>query len=134
MSTLLIQHAYIVTMDNHQREIADGGLFVRDGFIEKVGSSNELPHSADEVLDLKGHVVLPGLVNTHHHFYQTLTRGVPDAQDKELFDWLVSLYPIWARLTPEAIYVSAKTAAAELVLSGCTTASDHLYMYPNGST
>jgi cytosine/adenosine deaminase-related metal-dependent hydrolase len=135
MTTLLAKNAHVlVTMDETRREITDGALFVRDNVIEAVGPTSELPQTADEVLDLKGHVVLPGLVNTHHHFYQTLTRVVPDAQDKELFDWLVSLYPIWARLTPEAVYVSAKTAAAELVLSGCTTASDHLYMYPNGST
>ena len=75
-------------------------------------------------------IVLPGLVNTHHHLYQTLTRCI--AQDSVLFDWLVTLYPIWARLTPEAVYVSAKVGLAELMLSGCTTSSDHLYVYPNG--
>lgn len=133
MSTLLLKNALVVTMDNHQREIADGGLFVRDGFIEQVGSNGELPRSADEVLDLRGHVVLPGLVNTHHHFYQTLTRAVPAAQDANLFNWLKTLYPIWARMTPEDIFVSTETALSELALSGCTTASDHLYLFPNGS-
>ncbi len=133
MSTLLIKNAYIVTMDDRQREIPDGGLFIRDGFIEQVGSTNELPQSADEVLDLKGHVVLPGLVNTHHHFYQTLTRAVPAAQDANLFNWLKTLYPIWARMNPEDIFISTQTALAELALSGCTTASDHLYLFPNGS-
>jgi 8-oxoguanine deaminase len=133
MSTLLIKHAYVVTMDNHQREIPDGGLFVRDGFIEHVGTTDELPKTADEVLDLRDHVVLPGLVNTHHHFYQTLTRAVPAAQDANLFNWLKTLYPIWARLTPDDIFVSAQTALAELAHSGCTTASDHLYLFPNGS-
>lgn len=134
MATLLAKHAHVlVTMDDTRREIADGALFVRDHVIEAVGRTADLPDTADEVLDLSGHVVLPGLVNTHHHFYQSLTRVVPAAQDKELFDWLVTLYPIWARLTPEAITVSAQVAAAELVLSGCTTASDHLYMFPNGS-
>lgn len=132
MTTLLIKHAYIVTMDDHQREIADGGLFIRDGFIEQVGPTAELPQTADEVLDLSGHLVLPGLVNTHHHFYQTLTRVVPAAQDANLFNWLKTLYPIWARLTPEHIRVSTKTALSELALSGCTTASDHLYLFPNG--
>jgi len=133
MTTLLIKHAYLVTMDDHRREIADGGLFIRDGFIEQAGPSAELPQDADEVLDLSGHIVLPGLVNTHHHFYQTLTRVVPAAQDANLFNWLKTLYPIWARLTPEAIRISTQTALTELALSGCTTASDHLYLFPNGS-
>jgi 8-oxoguanine deaminase len=133
MTTLLITHAYILTMDDHQREIPDGGLFVRDGFIEQVGSTSELPATADEVLDLTGHLVLPGLVNTHHHFYQTLTRAVPAAQDANLFNWLTTLYPIWARMNPEDIFTSAQTALVELALSGCTTASDHLYLFPNGS-
>jgi 8-oxoguanine deaminase len=133
MSTLLVKHATVVTMDSHQREIPDGGLFVRDGFIEQVGATAELPSSADEVLDLRDHVLLPGLVNTHHHFYQTLTRAVPAAQDANLFNWLKTLYPIWARLTPEDIFVSTQTALSELARSGCTTASDHLYLFPNGS-
>ena len=133
MTTLLITHAHILTMDDHQREIPDGGLFVRDGFIEQVGATSELPGTADEVLDLTGHLVLPGLVNTHHHFYQTLTRAVPAAQDANLFNWLTTLYPIWARMNPEDIFTSAQTALAELALSGCTTASDHLYLFPNGS-
>ena len=133
MGTLLIKNAYIVTMDDHQREISEGGLFIRDGFIEKVGKGAELPDKADEVVDLEGYVVLPGLVNTHHHFYQTLTRAVPAAQNANLFNWLKTLYPIWARLKPEDIQVSTRTALAELALSGCTTASDHLYLFPNGS-
>src|SRR5512141_808402 len=133
MTTLLITHAHILTMDDHQREIPDGGLFVRDGFIEQVGSTSQLPQIADEVLDLDGHILLPGLVNTHHHFYQTLTRAVPAAQDANLFNWLTTLYPIWARLNPEDIFTSTQTALAELALSGCTTASDHLYLFPNGS-
>ncbi len=134
MSTLLIKNATVlVTMDDHQREIPEGGLFVRDGFIEQVGQVSDLPNSADEVLDLRGHLLLPGLVNTHHHFYQTLTRTVPPAQDANLFNWLKTLYPIWARLTPEDIFISTQTALAELVLSGCTTAADHLYLFPNGA-
>ena len=133
MTTLLIKNAHIVTMDDHQREIPDGGLFVRGGFIEQVGATAELPGTADEVLDLAGHILLPGLVNTHHHFYQTLTRAVPAAQDANLFNWLTTLYPIWARLTPHDIFISTQTALAELALSGCTTASDHLYLFPNGS-
>jgi len=133
MPTLLIKNAHLLTMDDHQREIPDGGLFIRDGFIEQVGQTGSLHSDADEVLDLNGHVVLPGLVNTHHHFYQTLTRAVPAAQDANLFNWLKTLYPIWARLTPHDIFTSTQTALAELALSGCTTASDHLYLYPNGS-
>lgn len=123
----------MATFDDHGRELADAGLFVRDGFIEQVGPSAELPATADEVIDLSGHVLLPGLVNTHHHFYQTLTRAVPAAQDANLFNWLVTLYPIWARMQPEDIFTSTQTALAELALSGCTTASDHLYLYPNGA-
>src|SRR5512134_1874529 len=133
MTTLLIKHAHIVTMDDHQREIPDGGLFIRRGLIQEVGPMSELPATADEVLDLKGHVLLPGLVNTHHHFYQTLTRAVPTAQDANLFNWLKTRYPIWARLNPEDIFISTSTALAELALSGCTTACDHLYLFPNGS-
>jgi 8-oxoguanine deaminase len=133
MTTLLIKNAHIVTMDDHQREIPEGGLFIRRGLIQEVGPMAELPETADEVLDLKGYIVLPGLVNTHHHFYQTLTRAVPATQDANLFDWLTALYPIWARLTPDDIFTSTQTALAELALSGCTTASDHLYLFPNGS-
>ncbi|HAL17983.1 MAG TPA: 8-oxoguanine deaminase [Anaerolineaceae bacterium] len=132
--TLLVKNAAVlVTMDGTRREIPGGGLFIRDGFIEQVGPSADLPTEADEVLDLTGHVVLPGMVNTHHHFYQTLTRAVPAAQDANLFNWLKTLYPIWARLRPDDIYISTQTALAELALSGCTTASDHLYLFPNGS-
>ena len=133
MHTLLVKNAYLVSMDDHQREFPDGGLFVRDGFIEQIGPSSNLPQTADEVLDLRGHILLPGLINTHHHFYQTLTRAVPAAQNANLFNWLKTLYPIWARLTPSDIFTSTQTALAELALSGCTTASDHLYLFPNGS-
>ena len=133
MTTLLVKNAHLLTMDDHQTELADGGLFIEDGFIKLVGQTDSLPDTADEVLDLTGHVVLPGLVNTHHHFYQTLTRAVPAAQDANLFNWLKTLYPIWARLTPHDIFTSTQTALAELALSGCTTASDHLYLYPNAS-
>ncbi|MCP4306713.1 MAG: 8-oxoguanine deaminase [bacterium] len=134
MSTLLVKHAQVLaTMDDQRREIADGGLFIEDGFIKQVGPTAELPDTADEVLDLTGHLILPGFINTHHHFYQTLTRAVPGAQDAGLFDWLRTLYPIWARMTAEHIEVSTKLALAELALSGCTTAFDHLYLFPNDS-
>jgi cytosine/adenosine deaminase-related metal-dependent hydrolase len=131
--TLLVINAeLLVTMDGERREIKEGGLYIVGNKIVQVGPSCELPDSADEVLDLKGHIVIPGLINTHHHMYQSLTRVVPSAQDGELFNWLNNLYPIWARLTPEMIQVSTQTAMAELILSGCTTSSDHLYIYPNG--
>ncbi|MDP3519404.1 MAG: 8-oxoguanine deaminase [Hydrogenophaga sp.] len=134
MSTLLIKNAHLlVTMDAQRREIAGGAVFVRDHVIEAVGHSDALPASADEVIDAHDQVVIPGLVNTHHHMYQSLTRVVRPAQDCELFDWLRVLYPIWARLTPEMVHVSTQTAMAELLLSGCTTSSDHLYLFPNGS-
>ncbi len=131
--TLLVKNAdLLVTMDGQRREIRQGGMYIEDNRIKQVGPSAELPQTADEVLDMKGKVVIPGLVNTHHHMYQSLTRVVPAAQDGELFNWLTNLYPIWARLTPEMIQVSTQTAMAELILSGCTTSSDHLYIYPNG--
>jgi 8-oxoguanine deaminase len=135
MTTVVLRHAdVLVTMDPARREIRDGGMIIRDGVIEAVAPTHELPTvMAANVIDMGGHVVLPGLVNTHHHLSQTLTRVVPAAQDATLFNWLKTLYPIWARLTPEAVYVSALTGLAELLLSGCTTASDHLYLFPNGS-
>jgi 8-oxoguanine deaminase len=133
MSTLLVRNATLLaTMDDAAREIRDGGLFARDGVIETVGPSAGLPQRADVVLDLTGHVVIPGLVNTHHHLFQNLTRAVPAAQDAALFGWLRTLYPIWARLTPDHIRVSTLVGLAELALSGCTTSSDHLYLFPNG--
>jgi cytosine/adenosine deaminase-related metal-dependent hydrolase len=134
MGTLLIRHAaLLVTMDAQRREIADGAVFARDGVIVSVGPTPELPVQADVVIDASDQIVTPGLVNTHHHMYQTLTRVVPAAQDRSLFGWLQALYPIWSRLTPEMAQVSTQLAAAELMLSGCTTSSDHLYLYPNGT-
>lgn len=131
--TLLIKNArVVVTMDDARREIAEGAVFVRGNVIEQVGASADLPSAADEVIDAADHVVMPGLVNTHHHMYQSLTRVIPAAQDGELFNWLTNLYPIWANLTPEMVQVSTLTAMAELIMSGCTTSSDHLYIYPNG--
>lgn len=136
MGTLLVKNSHtLVTMDDERRELRDGGLFVRDNVIEQVGTTDELPVTADDVLDLGGHhVLLPGLVNTHHHFFQTLTRAVPAAQNATLFGWLQALYPIWSKLKCEDIYASTQMAAAELMLSGCTTASDHLYLFPNDCT
>ncbi len=128
---LLLKNADIVaTMDATRRELANTSILIEGSKIAAIGAINV---AADEVIDLAGHVVLPGLINTHHHMYQSLTRAVPAAQDADLFQWLKTLYPIWARLTPEMIRVSTQTAMAELILSGCTTSSDHLYIYPNGS-
>ncbi len=134
MGTVLLRHVRaLVTMDPLRREIKDGGVFIRGNVIEQVGLTDELPPTADRVIDGRDMVVLPGLVNTHHHLYQTLTRAVPAAQNAVLFDWLKTLYPIWARLTPEAVYTSALVGLAELMLTGCTTAADHLYLVPNGA-
>ena len=114
-------------------EIRDAGLFARDGVIEQVGPTSSLPDNADQIIDMTGHVVIPGMVNTHHHLFQNLTRVVPPAQNAPLFGWLQTLYPVWSHLGPEHIYWSTVLGLAELALSGCTTSSDHLYLYPNGA-
>ena len=133
MASLLIRRArLLVTMDAKRREIPDGGVYAVGGVIEQVGRTDELPRSADRVIDAQGKLVMPGLINTHHHFFQTLTRALPRVQGARLFDWLKGLYPIWSGITPEMIVVSAKLAMAELVLSGCTTVCDHLYLFPPG--
>ncbi len=136
MPTLLVKNIHtLVTMDAARREIRRGALFVHDNIIEQVGSTDELPTDADQIMDLGDrHIVLPGLVNTHHHFFQSLTRVIPAAQNCDLFNWLQALYSIWGNLTAEGVYISAQMAAAELMLSGCTTASDHLYLFPNDCT
>jgi 8-oxoguanine deaminase len=134
VSTLLLRHAALLaTFDDRESSFADGAVFARNGVIERVGATSELPADADEIIDATGMLVLPGLVCTHHHFYQTLTRCVPAAQGAGLFDWLTAQYPMWARLDAEAIRTSAELAIAELMLSGCTTAADHCYLWPNGS-
>ena len=134
MATLLIKNATLVaTMDDAQTSYTDGGVFVEGNVIRQVGPSAALPPSADAVIDAREMLIMPGLVNTHHHFFQTLTRAIPAAQEANLFNWLRTLYPIWANLNPEAIRVSTQIALAELLLSGCTTASDHTYIWPNGA-
>ncbi|WP_297971470.1 8-oxoguanine deaminase [uncultured Amaricoccus sp.] len=133
MSRLLVRNARIVTMDADRREL-DGDVLVEDGVIAAVGALAGTPAAAGaELLDASGCVVTPGLVNTHHHLYQTLTRAVPAGQDALLFGWLKALYPVWARYEPEDIFVSAQLGLAELALSGCTMSSDHLYLFPNGA-
>ena len=139
--TLLLKNADVLcTMSepgenesNIESEIKSGGLFARNGIIEAVGESSSLPQIADTIIDMKGHVVIPGMVNTHHHLFQNLTRAVPAAQNSELFEWLKTLYPIWSNIGPEHVYWSTALGLAELALSGCTTSSDHLYIYPNGA-
>lgn len=138
MPKLLIRNIQmLVTMDNNRRELSDGAIITRDNQIVWVGKSEEIPpmlfREVEETIDGRGKIVLPGMVNTHHHFYQTLTRVIPGAQDAILFDWLKALYPIWAELTPSDVRVSTQLALTELLLSGCTTSSDHHYLWPNGS-
>ncbi|WP_316149155.1 8-oxoguanine deaminase [Cupriavidus sp. BIC8F] len=141
MTLIALNADVLVTMDAQRREIRDGALVAEGPAVQWVGPTSELPpqyrrmvdDGGAQVLDMRGRVVTPGLVNTHHHMYQSLTRAVPAAQDAELFSWLTNLYMLWSHLTPEMIAVSTKTAMAELMLSGCTTTSDHLYLFPNGS-
>ncbi len=139
-SSLLIRNARCVaTMDSHApatgQELHNTCIYVEGNRIAYIGTAEGLPAEAahaDETIDASYHVVVPGLVNTHHHMYQSLTRAIPLVQNAELFGWLRGLYPIWAGLTPEMVQVSTQVAMAELLLSGCTTSSDHLYIYPNG--
>jgi len=129
----LIRHAdLLITMDDDRRRIPDGGVYVIDNAIEEVGPTRDLPTEADEIIDARGKIVLPGLINTHHHLYQTLTRAVPAAQNADLFHWLKTLYTIWAGMDSEAVYVSALVGLSEMMLSGATTVADHLYIFPNG--
>lgn len=131
MATLLLKNIHtLMTMDAQRRELTKASIYIQDNVIVAVGRLDTMPsQTADRVIDLSNHILLPGLINTHHHMYQSLTRVL--AQDNELFDWLTTLYPIWARLKSHHIYTSAKLAMAELMLSGCTTSSDHLYIFPN---
>lgn len=134
MATLLIKDIHaLATMDDERRELRDAWLLVRDGVIEALGEMATMPpdQAADETLSLAQHVVIPGMVNTHHHMVQSMTRAF--AQQHELFNWLTTLYPIWQNLRSDHIYTASQLAMAELILSGCTTSSDHLYIFPNGS-
>lgn len=137
MNRLLLRHAEVlVTMDEARREIRDGAVLCHDGVIEAVGETSAIEHlpgaAGARTIDLHGRVLLPGLVNTHHHMFQTLTRALPCAQDADLFGWLGALYPVWSRLTPAALGLACRVAMAELLLGGATTASDHHYLYVNG--
>ncbi|MGR3489388.1 8-oxoguanine deaminase [Pseudooceanicola nanhaiensis] len=128
--TLIRRAGTILTMDDTRQELSRADILVRDGVIAGIGEGLT---TTGETVDARGCVVTPGLVNTHHHLYQTLTRAVPGGQDALLFGWLRTLYPIWAHFGPEEMRVSALTGLAELALSGCTMSSDHLYLYPNGA-
>lgn len=121
----------IVTMDDARAELGHADILISGGVITAVGSNLDAGDAA--VVSVSGCVITPGLINTHHHLYQTLTRAVPGGQDALLFGWLQTLYPIWARFGPEEMFVSAQVGLAELALSGCTLTSDHLYLYPNGA-
>jgi cytosine/adenosine deaminase-related metal-dependent hydrolase len=136
MSITLIQNVdLIATMDDAGSEISNGALVIENGQISAIGRDQDLGEwadKADQIIDARGTVITPGLVNTHHHMFQTLTRAVPAGTDASLFVWLQTLYPIWARYRPEDVYASAQAALAELLLSGCTLTSDHHYIYPDG--
>ena len=131
MSTLLLQNIRcLATFDDEGRELEGGWLLIRDRVIESLGAADVAPpDSADRVIDLSNHIALPGLVNTHHHMFQSLTRVM--GQQEDLFGWLRACYPMWARMRSEHVYAAARLAMAELLLSGCTTASDHHYVFPN---
>jgi cytosine/adenosine deaminase-related metal-dependent hydrolase len=133
-ANLLIKNAdVIVTMDDDRRELVNASILIKNGKIEKIGNLDDLSaFDIDEVIDAEGAIITPGLVNTHHHLYQSLTRAVPAGQDALLFGWLQSLYPIWAKFEPDDMFISAQLGLAELALSGCTMSSDHLYLFPNG--
>ena len=129
----IIKNAHtILTMDDTRRELNGHDILLRDGVIAEIGENLSVPVGA-EIVDAQNAVVTPGLVNTHHHLYQSLTRAVPGGQDALLFGWLQTLYPIWAGFGPEEMRVSAMLGLSELALSGCTMSSDHLYLFPNGA-
>ncbi len=130
MTSLIKNASTLLTMDRTQSELTNADIRIEHGAITEIGHGLT---GADETIDARGCVVTPGLVNTHHHLYQTLTRAVPGGQDALLFGWLQTLYPIWARFGPEEMFISAQIGLAELALSGCTLTSDHLYLYPNGA-
>ena len=133
MTSLLLKNIHrLALMDDAGTELEDAWVMSRNGVIESLGEGLS-PDNADEITDLAGHVVIPGMVNTHHHLFQNLTRVLPAAQDATLFNWLKTLYPVWSRLGPEAISAAVSLGLAELALSGCTTSSDHQYIFPGGA-
>ena len=134
MKTLLIKNARnIITMDDNRTEYPGGSIYIEGQEIKAIGTN--IPYdTADEIIYADGKIIYPGLINTHHHLYQTFTRNIPWAQDCELFDWLITLYDIWRHISPEDVYLSAMVGLGELLKSGCTTASDHFYVFPEGIT
>ena len=140
MSQILIHQAHCISTQDHQdRELRGASILIEDGLIKEVFEAKQfeergqhLLSKVDQVIDAKNHLVIPGMVNCHHHMVQSLTRAYLPVQNAELFSWLRGLYPIWANLRPEMVQVASKVAMAELLMSGCTTSSDHLYIYPNG--
>jgi cytosine/adenosine deaminase-related metal-dependent hydrolase len=133
MSSLLLANLrLVVTVDDEERELSNASIAVEDGWITEVGEISKAG-GFDETIDCGRFIAIPGLINAHHHLYQTLTRGFPESAGLGLFDWLTLLYPIWAGLDEEMIFASTQTGLAELALSGCTTAADHLYVFPTGS-
>ncbi len=136
MALTVIKNAdFVVCMDDARQEIAGGAVAFRDGVIEAVGPGAAVClDAADTIIDAAGCIVTPGLVNTHHHLYQSLTRSLPGAINAPLFGWLKRLYPIWAQYRPEDVFAATQLGLAELALSGCTLTSDHLYLFPNGVT
>ena len=131
MSSILIKNIKeIVTMDKERNRLKGYSLLIKDNRVDKIAL--DIKFTADQVIDGSDYFLYPGLINTHHHFYQTLTRNIPQVQNVELFNWLKYLYPIWARLTPEAVYYSSLVAMGELLKTGCTTSVDQFYVFPQG--
>ena len=131
---LLVRNALLVaTVDSARRELPGGWVAITNGLISGVGSSLDAPPEAVEVIDASNCLVTPGLINTHHHLYQNLTRAYPPMTNAALFGWLQTLYPLWRAIDEEAVHVSAWVGLAELALSGCTTSTDHLYLHPHGA-
>lgn len=134
MADLLVSGAeLLVTMDDDRRELSGGWVAITDGFVSAIGGAADTPPPATRVLRAHGCLVTPGLVNTHHHLFQNLTRAFPPMTNAALFGWLTTLYPLWRAIDEEAVFVSAWVGLAELAMSGCTTSTDHLYLHPRGA-
>ncbi|MBU4128894.1 amidohydrolase family protein, partial [bacterium] len=137
MSKLLIKNIKVIaTMDDKKTRIENGAIYIEDNIIKDVSPTKQVisriqhPGSSIQTIDASDKVVLPGLINTHHHLYQTLNRNIPAVQDAKLFDWIKILYEIWREITPEGVYVSAQVGMGELLLTGCTTTVDQFYVFP----
>ena len=129
--TLLIKNVtYLVTCDDDNRVLKEVNVFVEDGIIKSIGADVQ---TADDVIDGSHMVMYPGLINTHHHLYQTFSRNLPEVQNMELFPWLKTLYEIWKNLNPDTVYYSSLTGMGELLKTGCTCCLDHHYVFPAGT-